>query len=431
MARGQVIWCGLVVLAFGAAGALVVGTGRDRSGDGRTNLRSNSGTANLAETGPVEPTTATIEAPESTTTPPHAAPPHAASPTEVSPTTVTPSPSPTTTAAAAPGQPATLDPAEPVCSPPPAGGLIKGGVVGVSMPDGIHELSLDGRRDVLIPGSAGVGPSSPASWSADGRRLAFSRSSEGRQDRNRYAAQDLYAVDMERSCSRLLTRSGSDSFGSPSWTPDGSRLSYIRRTGTMASEPAALETARNDGSDVRRLASGARLMAGSWPGDGSDRLAFGQDGGLSIIDRSGKVTVVDNTTGGAEFQSWSPDSSRLVYTVSVNQGVWVAAADGSNVRNLAPAGTRQPPGIYWSRWAPNGQSIVYGHGQELWVVDIDGNNRRRVTDNVGFSGGWFTPDGDEVVYTGAGGVFVAPVDGSAPPRLLKADATVLTVFRRG
>jgi Tol biopolymer transport system component len=296
--------------------------------------------------------------------------------------------------------------------------------------DGIHELSLDGKRDVLIPNSSSTATTvSTVSWSADGRHLVYTKPSETRVDRNRYAAQDLYTFDVVGNCTRLLTRSGADTFHSPSLSPDGSRLSYIRRVNSMVSEPATLEIARTDGSDVRRVASGLQLLGGTWAPDGSDRLAFGQDGGLRV-DQRGQVTVVDDARAGAEYQSWSPDSSHLVYTFSVNQGVWVAAADGSGVRNLSPAGTRQPAGIYWSRWAPDGRSIVYGHGKELWVVGTDGSNRRRIAEDVGFSGGWFTPSGTEVVYTGPGGVHVVAVDGQAAPRLLKANATALAVFRR-
>lgn len=433
MSRPQVIRILAALVALTAVGAVVVGTAGRSTEDDVATLRSGADPREVIDellpmdTAPVEETTTTLEATSTTLASP---PPTAASATST-PTSSTPSTTaapPTTVAAATPA--AALDPGEPVCSPPPDGGLIRGAVVGVSMADGIHELSLDGRRDVLVPGSAAGGTPTPAAWSADGRRLAFIRPSDSRQDRNRYAARDLYTVDLERSCSRLLTRSGSDSYESASWSPDGSRLSYTRRASSMWSDPAALETARADGSDVRRLASSPRLLGATWAPDGSGRLAFGQDGGLRVLDLTGRTTVVDDTAGGAEFQSWSPDSTQLVYTVSVNQGIWIARADGSGVRNLAPSGSRQPVGIFWSRWSPDGRSIVYAQGRELWVVGVDGSERRRVAEDVDFNGGWFTPDGAGVVYNADGDVLVAPIDGSTAPRLLKANATVLEVFRR-
>ena len=377
-----------------------------------------------------EPTTSSTEIPPETpvTPPPTAAPP---------PPTVAPVAPPPTTAGGAAATAAakpTLDPGDPVCGPTNPGGPVRGDVVAVALADGIHELSLDGTRDVLIPGTAppeGGAAWMQAAWSADGRRLAFIRPSATRQNRLRYPAQDLHVVDLERNCARVLTRSGIDSFRSPAWAPDGSRLSYIRELGDggTSRENQMLETARDDGTDPVRLATGA--MGGSWAPDGSGRLSFGQGGGLSVIDRSGKVTVVDNTTGGAEYESWSPDAQHLLYTVSVHQGVWVAAADGSKVRNLAPPSATGPTGIYWSRWSPDGKRIVFGWKDALWVVNADGSNPRAMVERTGsHNGGWWTPDGTALVHNGSGGVIVTPVDGGAS-RVLRSSGAVAAVFRRG
>ena len=407
----------------------------DGGEDGGTRLQALPGADAVTDEGTsttVEATTtsSTEAVPETTVAPPPTAAPPPPPPPVPS---AAPAPAPTTAGVVA-AKP-TLDPGEAVCSQTDPAGPVRGDVVAVALADGIHELSLDGKRDVLIPGTTppeGGAAWLQAAWSADGRRLAFIRPSPTRQNRLRYPAQDLHVVDLERNCARLLTRSGPDSFHTPAWAPDGSRLSYVRELGdgggATPRDNRMLETARDDGTDPVRLATGA--MGGSWAPDGSGRLSFGQGGGLRVIDRTSKVTVVDNTTGGAESESWSPDSQHLLYTVSVHQGVWVAAADGSNVRNLAPPSATGPTGIYWSRWSPDGKRIVFGWKDALWVVNADGSNPRAVVERSGsHNGGWWTPDGSALVHNGNGGVVVTPVDGGAS-RVLRSSGVVAAVFRR-
>jgi TolB protein len=376
-----------------------------------------------------DPTDTSEAPPETPPAPPPMATATVAVPAAAAPASPQAATSPTTNATAA-LPPATLDPGEPVCVAPDAKGPVRGDVVGVIADDGIHEVSLDGTRDVLLPGTApgqGGAPMLQPAWSADGRRLAFVRNSATRQNRLRYPSQDLYVVDLDKGCTRLLTRSGSDSFQDPSWAPDGSRLSYTRAVdGAPSRESSIVETARDDGTDVVRVATAA--MGGRFAPDGSGRIAYGRDGGLSVADRAGKVTVVDDTTGGAEYASWSPDATRLVYTVSVHQGIWVAAADGSGVRNLAPS-SGSPNGIFWSRWSFDGRRIVFAQQDALWVVDADGANARKVGTTTSFNGGFWSPDGTAVVAHGDGGIVVTPVDGGTS-RVLRSSGNVAATFRR-
>jgi Tol biopolymer transport system component len=326
---------------------------------------------------------------------------------------------------------ATLDPGEPVCAGPPEGGLLRGDVVALARADGIHEVALDGTRDVLLPGSPRPdgGPFSAVVWSQDGRRIAYTSRSTTRQDQYRYPVDDLTVVDLATGCRRLLTRSGTDRFGSPGLSPDGERVSYVRSLPPGGSGyGGSLETARFDGTDVRRLSIGA--MGGSWAPDRSGRIAFGQNGKMSVVDQSGTVSTLDTNPGGAEYESWSPDAKRVVYTISVHQAVWVAQADGSGVKKLAPPTAGGPSGIWWSRFSPDSDRIVFNWQNALWITDVDGSNQRRLVEKASTAGGWFTPDGKEVLYPADGGLYLLPVDGSAPPRLFTSNGSVLAVFRR-
>jgi dipeptidyl aminopeptidase/acylaminoacyl peptidase len=373
-------------------------------------------TADVPETTAPAPETTTTSVASTTTARP------AAPATAAPPTTTTATPTTTTTAL----PPPTLDVGPETCADRPPE-RITGAVVGVALPDGLHEVSLDGTRDVLLPNTPTTPPPSPPAWSADGRRLAFVQPSPTRQDSAHYPARDLVVVDLVRGCSRVLAPRGSDSLDQPAWSPDGTALAFVRTVSGSWPGPRTLETARDDGTNVTRIAQGTYVLGASWAPDGSGRIAFGQDGGMRVRHRDGKVIVVDDTTGGAEFQSWSADSTKLVYTVSVHQGVWVAAADGSGYLDASPKGTRNPNGIFWSRFSPDSRRIAFAWNMEAWVVDADGNNARRVTAEKAGAPRW-TPAGDELVYDGDGGVRIVPVEGGAS-RLLHA-GSVVTVFQR-
>jgi hypothetical protein len=414
----------LVVLGAIVAG-VVANAGGDQRDDG-ARLRATGSSEADDTTGSTvalpELTTSTTVETTTSSAPPPTPPPRSATTTSRPPSTTVAPPSPTTTTSTLP--PAVLDVGPESCSaasPAP----IAGAVVGVQLPDGLHEVSLDGTRDVLVADSTA---STGAAWSANGRRLAFARPSPTRQDANHYAASDLVVVDPARGCSRVLAPRGADSLTMASWSPDGSALSYVRFVAGNWSQPRLLETARDDGTDVTRLAQGA-IIGGTWAPDGSGRIAFGQDGGMRVRARDGSVIVVDGATGGAEDESWSPDATKVIYTISVHQGIWVGNADGTGVRDLSPKSSKSPNGIFWSRFSPDGRRIAFGWGPEVWVVGADGGNPRQVTTQTGYGGPYWSPAGDELIYDGEGGVRAIPVDGGGPSRLVHA-GKVVAVFRR-
>jgi Tol biopolymer transport system component len=78
-----------------------------------------------------------------------------------------------------------------------------------------------------------------------------------------------------------------------------------------------------------------------------------------------------------------------VFTLSVRQGVWVAKADGSDVRSLA-LGSGGAINIYWSSWSPDSSTLAfvrsccedpqtYRKQTDLWVVNADGTDARQLT----------------------------------------------------
>ena len=101
--------------------------------------------------------------------------------------------------------------------------------------------------------------------------------------------------------------------------------------------------------------------------------------------------------------SWSPDGKWLAVTCSkldvVHTDVCRITADGDQLKNL----TREVPGIFSSSpsWSPHGDKIAFYRGGEIFVMDHNGGNRVRLTQQEGVISdrrpAW-SPDGTKIAF---------------------------------
>lgn len=318
------------------------------------------------------------------------------------------------------------------CAAPTAGGTRTAGVpvVGVTMADGVHEVTLDGTRDFKIPGTR-AGSSSPA-WSSDRRFVVYTQLRKDRLAPNTYPSVDLVVVDIAKRCWTVLANPNRDRFDAPSWSPDGKWIAYVRGPqGSTMSADAEVDLSKPDGTRVRRLAAASGGVA--WAPDRSERFVVSDREGLKVLNlATGKQQILVRAPD-SEFASWSPDATRLLFTISTNSGIWTVRADGTDLHALTDTGATVQ--IFFSAWSPDGTKVAYDGRGGLTVIDADGAHPRTLE---GRGMPWWAPDGTQIAYGDGGGSFspdqfassvmVVGLDGGRPRKVV-AKAILNAIFQ--
>jgi len=230
-------------------------------------------------------------------------------------------------------------------------------------------------------------------WSPNGMRLAF----EAYQDLSSYNI-DLYVMNADGSRLKRITKEPTppDRYDSthhrmPSWSPDGTRIAFLRgRWKPFAEEnTGGIYTIRADGTDLRQLTDDARDEYPAWSPDGKT-IAFNRltktSGGIYTVnaDGGGLRQLTDPPQGFWDSEpSWSPDGTKIAFTRGSGGrpgrvDVFTMNADGTHLRKL----TGKTEGAYSPDFSPDGTRIVFvgwKGGNKLYVMNADGTNIRRLT----------------------------------------------------
>ncbi len=170
---------------------------------------------------------------------------------------------------------------------------------------------------------------------------------------------DIFPVDISRDRSRLLVLN-------KSFVPEGNAAWILPVLGGAA----------------RRLANVVATDA-SWSSDG-DRLAYTSGKEVYVANGDGaeprRLVTADGT---ASWPRWSPDGSRLRFTVNGANGsaIWEVASDGTRLHALL-TGWNNPPAECCGSWTPDGKYFVFqssrGGVADIWAMREAGSLVRRV-----------------------------------------------------
>jgi Tol biopolymer transport system component len=250
---------------------------------------------------------------------------------------------------------------------------------------------------------------------------------------------DVWVARADGSHARSVTRSPAMEFD-PTWSPDGSRIAYRHQAGDDgATEIFSIDA---DGSNVRRLTTNRVADWGpDWSPDGRTIAwnsamgagGFGLFGFTMRPDGSGAHQLSRHYV---EYPAWSPDGDRIAFMAQEpgatgndpDYNIFVMDRVGSNIHRL----TTTPGEDGWPAWSPDGDRIVFastaddcsnsdasdcrttgdiGPWFDVWIVNADGTDLHRLTYEFGQFLAW-SPDGHEILVSGATGLYVVRPDGS-------------------
>lgn len=302
------------------------------------------------------------------------------------------------------------------------------------------ETHLKNLRQLTFEGDNGE-----AYFSFDGKKLIF-QSSRGGKGCDRIYTMNADGTDISmvspdkgaNTCSYFLPGGEKIVYSSTSALPGDcpERIKIPGQNYVWPLWPYDIYIADSDGRNVKALtdnpeydaepvvnAAGTRIVFGSKRGGDFDVYTMNMDGGDVK-----RLTTEYGYDGGPW---WSPDGSMIAwrayypsteaekaswkdsmdknYIVPVPLDLWVMKSDGTEKRRIVSNGA-----VNWApSWHPDGKRLVFssnmddwkesqkrfGHNFELYMVDIDGKNLKRLTYNDNFdSFPMFSPDGRKLIF---------------------------------
>jgi len=232
---------------------------------------------------------------------------------------------------------------------------------------------------------------------------------------------DLFVMHPDGTGKHPLTTTDALAEAQPSWSPDQEHVVYTASSQNTPGDPWQLWVLDVSTGQSRMITAGPEHYEPDWKPDGS-LIALTSIGRTAGIATRSEIAVVapdgtgyralirlDNPSYGVINPSWSPDGSRIAFTLSSNLvggEIYVMDADGRNVRRLLGHGGWDDVDPVWS---PDGRFIAFASGpnqgpgtlHDIWVLDLvrgfAGTVARHTTWDLRRPA--WSPDGSHIVFT--------------------------------
>ena len=238
------------------------------------------------------------------------------------------------------------------------------------------------------------------SESPDGKRLVFIRIIEGREQ--------LFVMHSDGTSEKQITRDAAD-HEDVVWSPDGTKLAYI----LIKDGKKVVHIMNPDGSGDEAVTPPTQsAIHPSWAPD-SKRILYCTDDDLRPpVKNAAEIYAIDLATrrvttlisGGVNtYPVLSPDGRKIAFrkmVQEINSEVFVADADGGNLRNL----TNHPAFEGWPAWSSDGRQIAFGANRnsnyQIFMMNADGSNVRLLANTEGrATAPRWSADGRKVYFT--------------------------------
>jgi Tol biopolymer transport system component len=236
--------------------------------------------------------------------------------------------------------------------------------------------------------------------------------------------------------SYIVTKNGRNNYVQ-AWSPDNKQLVFESGEGWKTN----VYMINVDGTGEKQVNQTDGAIGGDWSPDGK-RILYAEGSSpydYHIVNVDGtnetKLPPLDNGNSRAR---WSPDGNKLVFWSANGKGIQISTAniDGTNSVTLTSNGYNSDPA-----WSPDGKHIVFSSDRDyvhpptpispadqlmtgtplqgvyqIYIMDADGSNIRKLTSNGNnFRPSW-SPDGTKIAFERRGEndsqIFIMDADGT-------------------
>lgn len=235
-------------------------------------------------------------------------------------------------------------------------------------------------------------------WSPDGKKLAFVSNRSGS------AQIHIYWADNKEQAP--VTRFTDGSPGNLSWSPDGEHIAFTKFTKEQQSAPVSLP-GKPEGAEWAEPAKYIDKDNYRFDGGGYAQPGYQHIYVVPAAGGSARQITRDDYNHGGQL-AWSGDASEIIFSANlredafkqpVNSELYAVALDDGDIRQLTDRnGPDSSPKV-----SPDGKKIAWAGYDDtymsyqttrLYVMNIDGSNRKALTDDLDNSISGFSWSGD-------------------------------------